>query len=436
MFGRDAVVSGWGSQSFFGVIPIHQQDVRVKILPNCFNYKDMNVTEDMMCAGLQAGKKDACQGDSGGPLVTKNFIDNNGAATLVGVVSWGEGCGEPGYPGIYSDVTHYMQNGWLMSQLTNLRTCPPPTKSTWSLGNENDDHIDYVTENPSTSQVSTAITMTIHPQNEVGKCNCGVPNSKITRRIEKDEEADLGEYPWQVAIIENYPNNKIVSWGGTLVGDRYVITSAERAKWSYPEELTVLIGDTTKGVANDTTRFFLNVSEMRHEYQYHDIAVLVLSSPVDLKEYPNIKPACLPTSETNIDLKYSEAVLTGWGSITPLNPYENSDPSSNLYKTGAHILPNCSEWNDSENVTDSMMCADVSEEGSLCISDEGGPLVTQNSIYNNGAVTLVGVLAKVSECSTRKYPGLFADVTYYMKNGWLMSQLTDLNTCPPPASLT
>ena len=29
-----------------------------------------------------------------------------------------------------------------------------------------------------------------------------------------------------------------------------------------------------------------------------------------------------------------------------------------------------------------MMCADVSEEGSLCIGDEGGPLVTQNSIVS------------------------------------------------------
>lgn len=51
----------------------------------------------MFCAGYDGGGKDACQGDSGGPFV----VDGK----LVGVVSWGIGCGT--YPGYYTRIAGY-----------------------------------------------------------------------------------------------------------------------------------------------------------------------------------------------------------------------------------------------------------------------------------------------------------------------------------------
>ena len=58
---------------------------------------------------VTAPGNDACQGDSGGPLICS--IDDK--AVLMGVVSRGKGCGEPGRPGIYAKVDFY--TNWFTS---------------------------------------------------------------------------------------------------------------------------------------------------------------------------------------------------------------------------------------------------------------------------------------------------------------------------------
>lgn len=53
-----------------------------------------------ICAGYTQGGVDTCQGDSGGPMVKS--VD--GAWREVGIVSYGNGCARPNYPGVYSEV--------------------------------------------------------------------------------------------------------------------------------------------------------------------------------------------------------------------------------------------------------------------------------------------------------------------------------------------
>jgi secreted trypsin-like serine protease len=54
------------------------------------------------CAG--GGRTDACQGDSGGPILHRS---EQGRFRLLGVVSFGDGCGQPGAPGVYARLAAY-----------------------------------------------------------------------------------------------------------------------------------------------------------------------------------------------------------------------------------------------------------------------------------------------------------------------------------------
>lgn len=95
---------GWGEMEVKPHAPRRLHDVKVPIVdrdvcngPDAYNG---DVDSTMICAGYQQGGKDTCQGDSGGPLVVRDAAKKWNLQ--VGVVSWGIGCAEPNYYGVYS----------------------------------------------------------------------------------------------------------------------------------------------------------------------------------------------------------------------------------------------------------------------------------------------------------------------------------------------
>ncbi|XP_063055706.1 trypsin-2-like [Engraulis encrasicolus] len=97
--GDMCTVSGWGNIYTDEVFnPFYLQCVEVPIVSHeeCNRNYGGLITDQMLCAGYQEGGKDACQGDSGGPMVCNGVLQ--------GIVSWGYGCAQPEYPGVYTKV--------------------------------------------------------------------------------------------------------------------------------------------------------------------------------------------------------------------------------------------------------------------------------------------------------------------------------------------
>mmetsp|Transcript_32894 Transcript_32894/g.48667 ORF Transcript_32894/g.48667 Transcript_32894/m.48667 type:complete len:553 (+) Transcript_32894:204-1862(+) len=106
-------VIGFGKlESGGGGSPQELQEVVVRYIPtNECNangkYGGDVIDETMFCAGVDEGGKDSCQGDSGGPIFIETTTSNDGLAsfTQVGVVSWGQGCAEAEFPGVYARIS-------------------------------------------------------------------------------------------------------------------------------------------------------------------------------------------------------------------------------------------------------------------------------------------------------------------------------------------
>lgn len=99
--GTQATALGWGATSEGGEQSDHLQKVDVPVTSDdtCKTAYQEYDPAAMVCAGVPEGGKDSCQGDSGGPLIADN--------KLIGVVSWGQGCARPDYPGVYARVGAY-----------------------------------------------------------------------------------------------------------------------------------------------------------------------------------------------------------------------------------------------------------------------------------------------------------------------------------------
>jgi secreted trypsin-like serine protease len=116
------LVTGWGNTSGSGnsfPVDLRQVIVPLQSRADCNDADSYNgaITNNMICAGLDAGGKDSCQGDSGGPLTTRPLGTTGGVGTydiLTGIVSWGDGCADPELFGVYTRVSRF--RNWIINR--------------------------------------------------------------------------------------------------------------------------------------------------------------------------------------------------------------------------------------------------------------------------------------------------------------------------------
>jgi len=138
-------VAGWGiTQTKF----IHGTKIQVKGIPDIARHTYVTVTQcqdndnfpypnGLLCASDTG--RDSCQGDSGGPLIGiaekySNRIDKR--YSWIGIVSFGVGCAEPGYPGAYTRSSCYL--GFVAQQFgLKADFTPPGSHSSWSTDCQN-----------------------------------------------------------------------------------------------------------------------------------------------------------------------------------------------------------------------------------------------------------------------------------------------------------
>ncbi|XP_076311529.1 proclotting enzyme [Tachypleus tridentatus] len=113
---RKPFITGWGTTAFNGPSSAVLREVQLPIWEHeaCRQAyeKDLNITNVYMCAGFADGGKDACQGDSGGPMM---LPVKTGEFYLIGIVSFGKKCALPGFPGVYTKVTEFLD--WIAEHM-------------------------------------------------------------------------------------------------------------------------------------------------------------------------------------------------------------------------------------------------------------------------------------------------------------------------------
>uniref|UniRef100_A0A8C5WIG1 Peptidase S1 domain-containing protein n=1 Tax=Leptobrachium leishanense TaxID=445787 RepID=A0A8C5WIG1_9ANUR len=239
---------------------------------------------------------------------------------------------------------------------------------------------------------------------------CGVP--VVSSRIVGGENAQDGEWPWQIVV--NYLGDFIC--GGSLINTQWVLSAAE--------ESALIIR------FNVSDPLYRIIKHLQYTYtgDRGDITLVKLKNPVTFTDY--IQPICLPT----VSIAFPSGVrcwVTGWGTrssggsvpsvntlqevMTPLIDYKQCDQ---MY----HIGSSTSSF--TTIIQEEKICSGYKEGGKdSCQGDSGGPLVCKV----NGTWIQAGIVSWGEGCASANRPGVYTLVSAYQS--WIKTYIPGMAEC-------
>ncbi|KAJ8961845.1 hypothetical protein NQ318_021462 [Aromia moschata] len=162
----------------------------------------------------------------------------------------------------------------------------------------------------------------------------GEISKKKTPLIVGGTLATRQEFPHMAIVGYGSGNNIVWDCGGSLISKRFILTAAHCIWHRESGPATVVkLGITNITDSNHLQEYNINEIIPHPKYtnksRYNDIALFKLSKNVKLNPY--VRPACLNTEK---DIKYSNAIASGWGNIAFIG-----SGSNDLLKVILEIFP-------------------------------------------------------------------------------------------------
>ena len=237
------------------------------------------------------------------------------------------------------------------------------------------------------------------------------------------QNAQPGQFPWQIALQRKFGQQFSHSCGGSILNARWVVTAGHCVQGVSLKSMRVVAGDHNRSV-NEGVEQFSNVSRVVIHPQYNsgtlenDIALIELSTPFILSSarrtaaIPLFTPA---DTAAGLDAPGVLATISGWGTTS-----EGGSLPTTLQFAQVPVVSDADARAayGASAIADSMLGAGFLQGGiDTCQGDSGGPLV----LSTPSGFKLAGLTSWGDGCARAGLPGIYTEVSFF--NNFILSTI-------------